>query len=52
MTQRPNTPLLDTVTTPADMKRFSDQELWRLSDELRAETVSAVSETRDAEGER
>ena len=45
MTQRPNTPLLDTVTTPADMKRFSDQELWRLSDELRAETVSAVSET-------
>tara|TARA_B110000091_G_scaffold20578_1_gene19457 strand:+ start:614 stop:2539 length:1926 start_codon:yes stop_codon:yes gene_type:complete len=45
MTQRPNTPLLDTVTTPADMKRFSDQELRRLSDELRAETVSAVSET-------
>ena len=45
MTQRPNTPLLHTVTTPADMKRFSDQELWRLSDELRAETVSAVSET-------
>ena len=27
------------------MKRFSDQELRRLSDELRAETVSAVSET-------
>ena len=45
MTQPPNTPLLDTVTTPADMKRFSDQELRRLSDELRAETVSAVSET-------
>ena len=45
MTQPPNTPLLDTVTTPADMKQFSDQELRRLSDELRAETVSAVSET-------
>ena len=45
MTQRPNTPLLDTVTTPADMKRFSDQELRRLADELRAETVSVVSQT-------
>ena len=45
MTQRPNTPLLDTVTRPADMKRFSDQELRRLADELRAETVSVVSQT-------
>ena len=45
MTQRPKTPLLDTVLTPADMKKFTDQELVRLADELRAETVSVVSET-------
>ena len=45
MTQRPKTPLLDTVSTPADMKKFTDQELVRLADELRAETVSVVSET-------
>ena len=45
MTQRPKTPLLDTVSTPADMKKFTDQDLRRLADELRAETVSVVSET-------
>ena len=45
MTQRPKTPLLDTVSTPADMKKFTDQELACLADELRAETVSVVSET-------
>ncbi len=45
MTERPKTPLLDTVITPADMKEFTDQELKCLADELRAETVSAVSET-------
>ena len=45
MTERPKTPLLDTVITPADMKKFTDQELKCLADELRAETVSAVSET-------
>ena len=45
MTERPKTPLLDTVINPADMKELSDQELKCLADELRAETVSAVSET-------
>ncbi len=45
MTERPKTPILDTVRTPADMKRLSDAELSRLADELRAETISAVSET-------
>ncbi|NIZ10415.1 1-deoxy-D-xylulose-5-phosphate synthase [Pseudooceanicola sp. HF7] len=45
MTQRPDTPLLDRVVTPADMKSLSDAELRRLADELRAETISAVSET-------
>ncbi|OZB19591.1 MAG: 1-deoxy-D-xylulose-5-phosphate synthase [Rhodobacterales bacterium 34-62-10] len=45
MTDRPKTPLLDKVQTPADLKRFSDAELRQLADELRAETVSAVSVT-------
>ncbi|MGB2496849.1 MAG: 1-deoxy-D-xylulose-5-phosphate synthase [Planktomarina sp.] len=41
----PHTPLLDRVTTPADLKIMSDAELRLLADELRSETVSAVSET-------
>jgi 1-deoxy-D-xylulose-5-phosphate synthase len=45
MTERPQTPLLDRVTRPADLKQFSDAELTRLASELRAETVSAVSVT-------
>ncbi|MEC9435618.1 MAG: 1-deoxy-D-xylulose-5-phosphate synthase [Pseudomonadota bacterium] len=42
---RPRTPLLDRVSSPADLKRLSDADLARLADELRAETISAVSET-------
>ncbi|MCB2124514.1 MAG: 1-deoxy-D-xylulose-5-phosphate synthase, partial [Rhodobacteraceae bacterium] len=45
MTDRPKTPTLDRVTTPADMKVLSDRELRMLADELRAETISAVSVT-------
>lgn len=45
MTDRPQTPLLDKVHSPADLKRFSDSELRQLADELRAETVSTVSVT-------
>ena len=45
MSERPGTPLLDCVSVPADLKRLSDAELHRLADELRAETISAVSET-------
>ncbi|MDX5403455.1 MAG: 1-deoxy-D-xylulose-5-phosphate synthase [Rhodobacterales bacterium] len=45
MTDRPKTPLLDKVQTPADLKRFSDAELRQVADELRDETVSAVSVT-------
>ncbi|MGR3270916.1 1-deoxy-D-xylulose-5-phosphate synthase [Thalassococcus profundi] len=45
MASRPETPLLDRVSTPADLKRFSDSELARLAHELRAETIAAVSET-------
>jgi len=45
MPNRPDTPLLDQVATPADLKRFSDPQLTQLAHELRAETISAVSET-------
>ncbi|MFN7223287.1 MAG: 1-deoxy-D-xylulose-5-phosphate synthase [Paracoccaceae bacterium] len=45
MTNRPPTPLLDRVTLPSDMKALSDRELRQLADELRAETISAVSVT-------
>ena len=45
MTDRPSTPLLDRVSSPADLKRFTDGELRRLADELRAETIWSVSRT-------
>ena len=45
MTDRPHTPLLDQVNLPSDLKQFSDAELHQIADELRAETVSAVSVT-------
>ncbi|MGN6269399.1 MAG: 1-deoxy-D-xylulose-5-phosphate synthase [Sphingomonas sp.] len=41
----PDTPLLDTVTTPADLRRLKPAELRQLADELRAETISAVGAT-------
>jgi 1-deoxy-D-xylulose-5-phosphate synthase len=45
MTDRPNTPLLDKVARPADLKGFTDAQLNTLARELRAETISAVSVT-------
>ena len=45
MTDRPITPTLDLVNLPADVKRLSDRQLRNLADELRAETISAVSVT-------
>lgn len=45
MSARPDTPLLDRVNKPEDLKHLSDAELARLADELRTETISAVSET-------
>jgi len=44
-TNRPKTPLLDRVTFPSDLKSLSDRELRQVADELRAETISAVSVT-------
>lgn len=45
MTGHPVTPILDRVSTPADLKLLSDLELHELAAELRSETISAVSET-------
>ena len=41
----PLTPLLDTVKTPADTRGFSLPQLRQLADELRTETIDAVSQT-------
>ena len=42
---QPQTPLLDRVRTPADLRALPASDLRQLADELRAETVSAVSVT-------
>ena len=42
---RPNTPTLDRIAGPADLKALPDASLARLAHELRDEVVSAVSET-------
>src|SRR6266481_3303583 len=39
------TPLLDTVASPADTRGMSIAQLRQLADELRAETIDAVSQT-------
>jgi 1-deoxy-D-xylulose-5-phosphate synthase len=43
--RRPSTPLLDRVHSPADLRNLSNEQLRQLADELRAETVDAVSVT-------
>jgi 1-deoxy-D-xylulose-5-phosphate synthase len=45
MADLPNTPLLDTVDTPADLRKLDPKQLRQLADELRAETISAVGAT-------
>ncbi|MEM9207514.1 MAG: 1-deoxy-D-xylulose-5-phosphate synthase, partial [Pseudomonadota bacterium] len=42
---RPETPLLDKVQSPADIKSIADKDLPQLADELRAEIIDAVSVT-------
>jgi 1-deoxy-D-xylulose-5-phosphate synthase len=41
----PDTPLLDDVTVPADLRHLSVKQLKQLADELRAETIDAVAVT-------
>ncbi|HCP82376.1 MAG TPA: 1-deoxy-D-xylulose-5-phosphate synthase [Octadecabacter sp.] len=45
MAERPKTPLLDQIDLPSDLNGLSDTQLSTLASELRAETISAVSET-------
>src|SRR6185503_13104220 len=45
MTDRPETPLLDTVHLPADIRALAKDQLPQLADELRQEVISAVSVT-------
>ena len=45
MSDRPHTPVLDRVSTPADTKSLSDAELHQLADDVRSEVISAVSVT-------
>src|SRR3979490_1765134 len=45
MTGQSKTPLLDTVDIPADIRRLKADQLRQLADELRQETISAVSVT-------
>ena len=45
MTQRPATPLLDTVNLPADLRLLPHADLRQVADELRAELIDAVSTT-------
>ena len=45
MSDRPETPLLDTINSPADIRALEKEQLPQLSEELRAEMISAVSVT-------
>ncbi|MBA2635867.1 MAG: 1-deoxy-D-xylulose-5-phosphate synthase, partial [Sphingomonas sp.] len=45
MSDRPNTPLLDTIQYPSDMRALDKSQLAQLADELRQEMISAVSVT-------
>src|SRR6184192_4925062 len=45
MSDRPETPLLDAVKFPADIRALTKDQLPQLADELRQETISAVSIT-------
>ena len=45
MSDRPHTPLLDTVRVPEDLRKLEQDQLPQLSEELRQEVISAVSVT-------
>ncbi|MEO1200381.1 MAG: 1-deoxy-D-xylulose-5-phosphate synthase [Pseudomonadota bacterium] len=42
---RPETPLLDTVLTPEDLRKLPESQMRQLADELRAEVIDTVSVT-------
>ncbi len=41
----PQTPLLDTIRIPEDLRKIPEHRLQQVADELRAETIDAVSVT-------
>src|SRR5689334_23611200 len=45
MSDRPETPLLDTAPFPAELRQLNKDQLPQLADELRQEVISAVSVT-------
>jgi 1-deoxy-D-xylulose-5-phosphate synthase len=45
MNEKTSLSLLDSIDAPADLRRLSENELRQIADELRAETISAVSVT-------
>ncbi len=45
MSVRPETPVLDKVAVPADLRKLRPEQLRQLADELRAEMIDAVSTT-------
>jgi 1-deoxy-D-xylulose-5-phosphate synthase len=45
LSDRPQTPLLDTIATPADLRALDRSKLRQLADELRTEVIEAVSVT-------
>ncbi len=45
MSQRPSTPLLDGIESPADLRRLPETSLRQVADELRQDLIDAVSRT-------
>ncbi len=45
MSEPSKTPLLDQITTPADLRRLETRQLRQVADELRQETIDAVAVT-------
>ena len=45
MSNNSSTPFLDKISSPYDLKLFSDEQLFQVASELRQETIAAVSET-------
>jgi 1-deoxy-D-xylulose-5-phosphate synthase len=45
LANKPETPLLDQINFPADLRELREDQLRQLADELRAETIDAVSTT-------
>lgn len=43
MSTKPDTPLLDKVNSPVDLRKLSKEQLQQLSDELRTEIINAAS---------